>query len=217
MPDWFHDWMFALPIVRLFVIIAIGYLLGEVRFPGGFRLGVAGVLFVGLACGTLSPALDLPDGFQALGLVLFVYCIGLQAAPGFLKSFRRDGIRLNCAVAIALVTTFVLVAVCARWSGRSAGMVAGAFCGALTTTPGLGAVTEALARNGEPPDEVNLAVVGYGVSYPIAVLVVMVVAGILSRRAPACKNVTVVPLSGPVTFTIQVERVGPKGEPWHAQ
>lgn len=185
MLDLLHDWLFTLPIVRLFVIIAVGYLLGEVRFPGGFRLGVAGVLFVGLACGALSPSLGLPGEFQTLGLVLFVYCIGLQAAPGFLKSFQRDGLKLNGAVVVALVVSFAVVALCVRWSGRPAGMVAGAFCGALTTTPGLGAVTETLAGNGNSPGDVDLAVVGYGVSYPIAILVVLILAGILSRRSPA--------------------------------
>lgn len=44
MLDLLHDWLGAVPIVHLFVIIAAGHLLGEVRFPGGFRLGVAGVL-----------------------------------------------------------------------------------------------------------------------------------------------------------------------------
>ena len=80
-----HDWLLNSPIMRLFVIIALGYVLGEIKFPGGFRLGVAGVLFVGLACGAWTPSMELPPEIQALGLVLFVYCIGLQAAPGFFK------------------------------------------------------------------------------------------------------------------------------------
>ncbi len=90
-----HEWLINSPIVRLFVIIALGYLVGEIKFPGGFRLGVAGVLFVGLACGAASPGMELPAEVQTLGLVLFVYCIGLQSAPGFFKSFKRDGLTLN--------------------------------------------------------------------------------------------------------------------------
>lgn len=216
MLDLLHDWLFTLPIVRLFVIIAVGYLLGEVRFPGGFRLGVAGVLFVGLACGALSPSLGLPGEFQTLGLVLFVYCIGLQAAPGFLKSFQRDGLKLNGAVVVALVVSFAVVALCVRWSGRPAGMVAGAFCGALTTTPGLGAVTETLAGNGNSPGDVDLAVVGYGVSYPIAILVVLILAGILSRRSPATHESAAALPSGPASLTIVVERLSPQGVSWLA-
>lgn len=101
-----HDWLLHSPIIRLFVIIALGYLVGEIKFPGGFRLGVAGVLFVGLGCGLLSPALELPGEIQTLGLVLFVYCVGLQAAPGFFKSFRRAGLTLNLSVLAGLVVAF---------------------------------------------------------------------------------------------------------------
>lgn len=216
MPALLHDWLFAVPIVRLFVIIAAGYLLGEIRFPGGFRLGVAGVLFVGLACGALSPSLDLPGEFQTLGLVLFVYCIGLQAAPGFLKSFRRDGLQLNAAVLVALLVVVGLVALCARWSGRPASLIAGTFCGALTTTPGLGAVTEALVRNGGPAGEVDLAVVGYGVSYPIALLVVLVLTEILVRRFPTTGATPATTPPGPASLTIQVERLAADGVSWLA-
>jgi putative transport protein len=42
------------PVVTLFSVIGIGYLLGQVRLFG-FRLGVAGVLFAGLAAGALGP------------------------------------------------------------------------------------------------------------------------------------------------------------------
>jgi putative transport protein len=39
------------PIVTLFGVIGVGYLLGQARIFG-FRLGVAGVLFAGLAAGS---------------------------------------------------------------------------------------------------------------------------------------------------------------------
>ena len=75
------------PILLLFAVIALGFLLGEVRFPGGFRFGVAAVLFVGLGVGFIWPAIAFPAAFAPLGLALFVYCLGLQAGPGFLRSF----------------------------------------------------------------------------------------------------------------------------------
>src|SRR6266498_2671745 len=126
-----HDWLLNSPIVRLFVIIALGYVVGEIKFPGGFRLGVAGVLFVGLACGAWSPSMELPTEIQTLGLILFVYCIGLQAAPGFFKSFKREGLRLNLAVVLALVSTFAGGYALIRLTARSAPLVAGVFSGAL--------------------------------------------------------------------------------------
>jgi len=41
------------PILTLFIVIGLGYLLGEICVFG-FRLGTAGVLFVGLAVGSLG-------------------------------------------------------------------------------------------------------------------------------------------------------------------
>lgn len=171
-----HDWLLNSPVIRLFVLIALGYLVGEIKFPGEFRLGVAGVLFVGLACGVWSPAIELPAEIQTLGLVLFVYCVGLQAAPGFFKSFRRDGLALNLSVLAGLLLAFACAYVAIRWSEHASSLVTGVFCGALTSTPAPGAVTEAITNSGGTPADVNLAVVGYGVAYPIAVVFVLLLA-----------------------------------------
>ena len=211
-----HDWLLNSPIVRLFVIIALGYVFGEIKFPGGFRLGVAGVLFVGLACGAWSPSMELPTEIQTLGLILFVYCIGLQAAPGFFKSFRREGLRLNLAVLLALVLTFVGGYAWIRVTGGSAPLVAGVFSGALTSTPALGAVTETLTRSGVSATEANLAVVGYGVAYPIAILVVLLIVQALAARAGASIASAEVtsPLAPPVT--IAVETSDESGRSWRA-
>jgi uncharacterized transporter YbjL len=65
------------PIVTLFGVIGIGYLLGEIRILG-FRLGVAGVLFAGLAVGALGPGVALPSIVSTFGLILSV--LGLTCA-----------------------------------------------------------------------------------------------------------------------------------------
>jgi putative transport protein len=80
------------PIVTLFAVIGIGYLLGEVRILG-FRLGVAGVLFAGLAAGTLGPDIALPSIVSTFGLILFIYTIGIQFGPAFVNPFRGAGSR----------------------------------------------------------------------------------------------------------------------------
>src|SRR4051812_35998802 len=77
------------PIVTLFGVIGIGYLLGEIRVLG-FRLGVAGVLFAGLAAGALGPGIALPPIVSTFGLILFIYSIGIQFGPTFVNPFRRE-------------------------------------------------------------------------------------------------------------------------------
>ena len=59
------------PLLLLFLVAAIGYPLGRLRV-GGSCLGVAAVLFVGLAIGSIHPDLKLPEIVYVLGLALFV-------------------------------------------------------------------------------------------------------------------------------------------------
>ena len=74
--------------------MAIGLVIGRIKI-GNFRLGVAAVLFVGLAFATVEPQITLPPLLYILGLSLFVYTIGLEAAPGFFQSIKTTGLRLN--------------------------------------------------------------------------------------------------------------------------
>jgi putative transport protein len=71
------EFLTQFPVVTLFGVIGIGYLLGQLRLFG-FRLGVAGVLFAGLAAGALGPDIALPSIVSTVGLVLFIYSIGIQ-------------------------------------------------------------------------------------------------------------------------------------------
>ena len=78
-------------LLLVFVVAALGYLVGRIRI-GGFGFGVAAVLFVGLAFGMADPLLKVPRSLWTLGLVLFVYTVGLAAGPGFLGALRRQGV-----------------------------------------------------------------------------------------------------------------------------
>lgn len=48
------------PLLLPFVVAALGYLLGRIQVFG-FPLGIAAVLFVGLAIGSLDPEMRVPD------------------------------------------------------------------------------------------------------------------------------------------------------------
>jgi putative transport protein len=86
------------PLLLLFVVAAIGYPLGRIKVSGT-SLGVAAVLFVGLAVGALDANLKLPEIIYQVGLVLFVYTIGLSSGCG--KSITRQRRRtwMNSALA----------------------------------------------------------------------------------------------------------------------
>ena len=98
-------------VLVLALVSAAGLTLGSLRVAG-IRLGVAGVLFAGLAFGHFGVGISAPvlDFAREFGLVLFVYTIGMQVGPGFLAAFRREGLPLN-GLAIGVVALGALLCV----------------------------------------------------------------------------------------------------------
>jgi len=161
-------------LVLLFTVIGLGYLVGNIRIFG-FKLGVAAVLFVGIAFGAIDPRLSLPEYVYIFGLVLFVYAIGLQAGPGFFASFQKRGLRFSIVAVLLLGTGAVIAVILGKLMGLSPPSIAGMFCGALTNTPALAATVETIKNlsPGLPPELVGLylqsPVVTYGLAYPFGV------------------------------------------------
>ena len=171
------------PLLLLFVVAAIGYAIGEIKIKGT-GLGVAAVLFVGLFFGALDPRLTFPPILVTLGLVLFVYTVGLASGPGFFASFSRSGLRDNLLVVGVLIVA-ALVATAEHFIfGFKPAISAGIFTGALTNTPALAQVVSYIA-NAAPPDLAKVAatqpVVGYSVSYPMGVIGPMIAIVVMRR------------------------------------
>jgi len=177
------DILTANPLLLLFLVSALGYVLGRIRVKGS-SLGVAAVLFVGLAAGALAPGLSLPPVIFELGLIIFVYTLGLTSGPGFFASFRRKGLRDNLFVLLLILVAAGLTAVAALLLQFSAPVAAGLFAGSLTNTPALAGLLETIGATA-PPDQrealQTLPVVGYSVAYPMGVLGVILVASALQK------------------------------------
>jgi putative transport protein len=171
------------PLLLLFVIAAVSYPLGRVKIFG-VSLGVAAVLFVGLAIGALDPNLKLPEIVYNLGLVIFVYTIGLSSGPGFFASFRGKGLRDNALAAVMLALAAAAVWIAARALNLAGGVAAGIYTGALTNTPALAAVLEFL-KAAAPQAQLDALlaepVLGYSIAYPVGFLGVILVMVFFTR------------------------------------
>jgi putative transport protein len=183
----FLDILAQNPLVLLFTIIGLGFVVGNVRVFG-FKLGVAAVLFVGIAFSAIDHRLSLPEYIYIIGLVMFVYSIALQSGPVFFSSFRRGGIRFSIATALVLGIGAVVAILVGVLAGLSGPNIAGMFCGALTNTPALAAVvetTQSLSVN--MPADLQHAyssgpVVAYGLTYPFGVFGVILLLYLAQRR-----------------------------------
>lgn len=173
--DWLQNLLFdensIAHIVLLYsFVIAVGVLLGKIKFFG-VSLGVTFVLFTGIVCGHfgLTGNTQILTFLQDFGLILFVFCIGLQVGPSFFSSFKKGGIAMNL-VAMGIVALNIAVAVALYYglNGRiELPMMVGILCCAVTNTPGLGAANEALSQLNYSGPQIAM---GYACAYPLGVL-----------------------------------------------
>ena len=163
-------------IVLLYsVVIAVGVLLGKIKFFG-ISLGVTFVLFAGIVAGHFGftgPS-DTLNFVQDFGLVLFVFMIGLQVGPGFFESFGKAGIKLNGLAVGAILLNIGVMFACyyiffSPSDHAALPMMVGTLYGAVTNTPGLGAANEALVAKYGVDDAPPIAS-AYACAYPLAVV-----------------------------------------------
>ncbi len=149
----------------LFLIITLGIMLGKVKFRG-FSLDLSAVVFVALIMGHYG--IMVPEAFQTIGLVFFIFTIGIQAGPGFFGAFRKTG-RQFLSVCLLLVGTAALLSFATtRLFGLDPHLGVGIFNGALTSTSGLAAAIDISGS--------TLPSIGYGVVYPAgAVLAILTI------------------------------------------
>ena len=171
------------PLLLLFLVAAIGYPLGRLKI-GGASLGVSAVLFVGLAFGALDPNLKLPEVVYNLGLVLFVYTIGLSSGSVFFGSLRRQGMKSNLLVLGVLLLAGGLTVAAKLLFEIKTPLAAGMFAGSLTNTPALAGVLEhiqAIAPAGLLEQMSAEPVIAYSLTYPVGVLGMLLVIYLVQR------------------------------------
>ena len=162
-------------LLLLFIVIALGYFLGKIKIKG-FSLGIANVLFVGLAFGSLSESLALPDIVYILGLVLFVYTSGLQSGPGFFRSFNKMGITFNLAIIFVLSMSCILTIFLGKLLSIDASLLSGVYSGSLTNTPALASIVDTIKQLNidktlpELNSILGKPIAGYSITYPFGVI-----------------------------------------------
>lgn len=182
------------PFVLMFLAIVTGLLIGEIKI-GRFNLGTSGGLFTGLGIGwyiyknfalPFEGADNIPSyvarilksgvvskDFFNFTLILFVAAVGLLAAKDVGRVIKKYGskfiilgflVTFSGALATYLMTIFS--------KGQDPFAVAGVYTGALTSSPGLAAAIEAVAKYGKEAE----AAVGYGhaIGYAPGVLIVII-------------------------------------------
>jgi putative transport protein len=162
MLDLARDVVGTQPILAIFLAIGLGYLVGQINIFG-FSLGVGAVLFVGLAIGGLVPKAQITGPIGLIGLIMFLYGIGILYGRQFFEGMTGAAGRKYNLLALVAVGAGLLVSLgIGRVFGIKIGHTLGLFAGSMTSTATLQAALDVM-HNSDPS-------VGYSVAYPFGVI-----------------------------------------------
>lgn len=154
----------------LFLIIALGFMLGRIQIMG-LSLDVSAVIFIALLFGHFG--VIIPKELGNMGLVLFIFTIGIQAGPGFFDSFRSKGKTL-IILTLLIVGSACLTGILFKYLlDIDTPSIVGLIAGALTSTPGLAVAIDSTQS--------SAASIAYGIAYPFGVIGVILFVKLLPK------------------------------------
>ncbi len=185
------DYLIQNPIVFISLVAAIGASIGRIRIRN-FSLGISGLLFASIIAGLIignagsindasNKLLENCRVIATLGTSLFISVIGVSNGSFLCRNFSECRKSFAAGASTMAFTLVLLIsAILLRLGNPST--LCGVFCGALTSTPGLSTITS----NDISPE----AVIGYGSSYFIGLLSIIIFVQLADRN----KEKTVVPI-----------------------
>ena len=167
-------------MLMLFLVIGLGYLIGNLKLGANALGPTVGVLLTALIFGHYGMEI-LPE-VGAFGFALFIFSVGLDAGPGFFSAFREDALKYIMLALIVALCGFAMAWVAAKLLSFPPGFDAGLLAGSLTSTPTLvgaqDAVSSGLANipEGMTAEEIsNNISVGYALTYLVGSIMVILI------------------------------------------
>src|SRR6476661_7277038 len=157
------------PELAIFLALAIGFLIGRVKF-GSFSLGiVVGTLLAGVLIGQLD--IKVPAIVKTVFFDLFLFTTGYKVGPQFFRGLRRDALSQVTLTVVLCVTCLFTAFAFAKLLGYDVGTAAGLLAGAFSESTVIGTAGEAIQRLAIPDAEkaalINNIPVAYAVTYLI--------------------------------------------------
>lgn len=152
------------------LVIAVGSWLGRIKIFG-ISLGVTWILFMGLLASYLGFTIskEIEHFLREFGLILFVYCIGLQVGPGFWASLKKNAYAANGLAAAVVILGLIITVAFFYFNSTPIAVMTGIMSGAVTNTPGLGAAQAAATDLHLAADNNSLITLAYALVYPFGV------------------------------------------------
>ncbi len=162
-----HSLFKSAPEMAFFLSLALGYLVGKIRF-GTFQLGgVAGSLLMAVLVSQFGVHID--DAVKNILFALFIFAVGYTSGPMFFRSLGKQSLREIVLCAVLAVSGLICVVALSRLFGLDKGLAAGIAAGGLTQSAIMGTAESAINSMNLGADVTSKMVanisVGYGVTY----------------------------------------------------
>jgi len=155
--------------LAIFVTLAIGFLIGRIKF-GSFSLGtVVGTLLAGVLIGQLD--IKVPAVLKNVFFDLFLFTTGYKVGPQFFRGLKKDALPQLAVTVVLCVTCLLSAFFAAKILGYDVGTTAGMLAGAFTESTVIGTAGDAINRLSISAQEkttlINNIPVAYAVTYLI--------------------------------------------------
>ncbi|MGW6207773.1 aspartate-alanine antiporter [Streptomyces sp. NPDC055089] len=174
------------PELLVFLVVALGFLIGKVRYKAIALGAVTGCLVAGLVLGAQFK-IQIDGTVKNLFFIMFLFALGYRVGPQFFRGLKKDGLPQVVNAVVVCVTGLLVSWLFAVLLGYGPGLGAGLMSGALTQSAAIGVAQDAIGTlpglsSAEVKSEQNLVAVGYAVTYPLGtILCAMLLANVLPR------------------------------------
>ena len=174
-------------LVAVFIGMVLGLLLGSIplTIPGisfPVKLGLAGgPIVMGILVGAFGPRIHMVTYttisanlmLRALGLSMYLACLGLDAGTHFFETvFRPEGaLWVGLGFAITVIPVILVATVSIKWMKIDFGSVAGMLCGSMSNPMALNYVNSTV--DSDTPS------VAYATVYPLTMFVRVIMAQVI--------------------------------------
>lgn len=164
------------PEIALFLVLAIGHAVGQIRF-GPIQLGgICGTLIAALVVGQLGIHLD--DSVKNVFFMLFIFALGYAGGPQFFANLDAKGLRLGLLCLIEVVAVLALVLGATLFLSLDQGTAAGLMAGAATESAVVGTATDAISKLALPLADIKQlqanVVTAYSITYVFGLIAIVV-------------------------------------------
>lgn len=153
-----------------FLLTTIGIFLGKIKIKG-ISLDTSAIFFIALIFGYYD--LTIPDIIQQIGLIFFMYSVGIQAGPGFFESFKRRGLQLLTLALTLSLSGGIITVILAKLFNIDMHMAVGLFTGSLTSASSLAVTIE--------NTQSTLPGIGFAIAFPFGVIGVVLITRLSPR------------------------------------